>query len=97
MPTIFDYIFFGASGLMYVVGEYKLAFWLCVLTIANNVGAAAKALINPDWYHQKRAEAGLGPDFSGSGIKSLLVTKVIVVSVLLWAAWRAGEKAGYWS
>lgn len=93
--AIFDYFFVGAAGFLYVIGEYKLAFWLTVFGIVNSVGAVVRALINPDWYHQKRAEAGLAPDFSGTGIKSLLVIKIAVVCVLLWAAWRAGEKAGY--
>ena len=82
-------------GIFYAMGQYKLAFWLIVFAIANGAGAALRAIINPDWYFEKRVEAGLGVDLFNSGIRSLLITKAIIVALLAWAALYVGEKAGY--
>jgi hypothetical protein len=95
MTNIFDYFFIGAAGFFYVIGEYKLAFWISALGIVNHAGAAVRAVVDPDWYMRKRIEANLPVDLFNSGIRSLLVIKAIMICVLLWAAWRAGMQAGY--
>ncbi|MGT2503769.1 hypothetical protein ACVOMS_29145 [Bradyrhizobium guangxiense] len=95
MTGITDYFFVGFAGFLYVIGEYKLAFWFSAFGIANNAGAAVRAVVDPDWYMRKRLEANLPVDFFNSGIRSLLAIKVIVIGVLFWAAWRAGTHAGY--
>jgi len=93
--NITDYFFVGFAGFFYVLGEYRLAFWISAFGIANHAGAAVKAIVNPDWYMRKRIEANLPVDLFNSGIRSLLVIKVIMIGVLSWAAWRAGMHAGY--
>jgi hypothetical protein len=95
MMNITDYFFVGFAGFFYVIGEYKLAFWISAFGIANQAGAAVKAIVNPDWYISKRIEANLPVDLFNSGMRSLLVIKVIMIGVLSWAAWRAGTHAGY--
>jgi hypothetical protein len=93
--NIGDYFFVGLAGFFYVIGEYKLAFWISAFGIVNHAGAAVKAIVNPGWYIRKRIEANLPVDLFNSGIRSLLVIKVIMIGVLSWAAWRAGTHAGY--
>jgi hypothetical protein len=90
-----DYFFLGFAGFFSVIGEYKLAFWISAFGILNHAGAAVRAILNPDWYMRKRMEANLPVDLFNSGIKSLLVIKATMIAVLLWAAWRAGTRAGY--
>ena len=95
MTNITDYFFLGVAGFFYVIGEYKLAFWICAFKIVNNAGAAVRAVVNPDWYFRKRMEAKLPIDFFDSGIRELLVIKSIMIGVFSWAAYRAGVRAGY--
>lgn len=95
MRNFTDYIILSVAGLLYFMGEYKLAFWFSAFGIVNNAGAAIRALVDPDWYLRKRLEANLPIDFFNSGVKGLLLIKVIMVSVLSWSAWRAGVQAGY--
>ena len=92
---IADYFFLGFAGFFSVIGEYKLAFWISASGILNHAGAAVRAVLDPDWYMRKRIEANLPVDFFNSGIKQLLIVKVIMIVVLSWAAWRAGTRAGY--
>ena len=95
MINITDYFFLGFAGFFYVIGEYKLAFWVSVFGIVNHTGAAVRAVINPDWYFRKRMKANLSVDLLNSGVTNLLIIKAIMVGVLSWAAWRAGMQAGY--
>lgn len=95
MAHLADYIFLGFAGFFYVIGEYKLAFWINVFGILNNAGAALRAIVNPEWYRRKRVDANLPIDLFDSGIRSLLTIKIIVIGALSWAAWRAGVRAGY--
>ena len=85
------------GGVLFLLGQYKLAFWLIVLAIISGLGAVVKAVINPSWYAEKREEAGLETDFFNLSkhIASLIVTKAIVVLVLAFIAWYLGAKAGY--
>jgi hypothetical protein len=92
-PT--DYFFLGFAGFFSVIGEYKLTFWISVFGILNQAGAAVRAVLDPNWYMRKRIEANLPVDLFNSGVKSLLMIKAIMIGVLLWAAWRAGTRAGY--
>ena len=95
MTHVTDYFFLGAAGFFSVIGEYKLSFWISAIGIVNHAGAAVRAIIDPDWYLRKRIEANLPIDFFNSGIRSLVITKVLMIGVLSWAAWRAGVHAGY--
>ena len=95
MTSLADYFFLGFAGFFYVIGEYRLAFWISAFGILNHAGAAIRAVLNPDWYLRKRIEANLPLDLFKSGIRGLLIVKAILIAVLLWAAWRAGTKAGY--
>jgi hypothetical protein len=95
MSNITDYFFVGFAGFFYVIGEYKLAFWISAFRIVNHAGAAVRAVVNPDWYIRKRIQANLPIDLFDSGIRNLLVIKAIMICVFSWAAWRAGIKAGY--
>jgi hypothetical protein len=95
MTNVTDYIFLGLAGFLYVIGEYKLAFWISTFLIVNHAGAAVRALVNPGWYFRKRVEANLPIDLSNSGIRQLLVVKIMIVGALSWTAWRAGTQAGY--
>ena len=95
MINIADYIFFGVAGFFYVIGEYNLAFWVSAFGIVNNAGAAVRAIVDPNWYMRKRIDANLPVDLFDTGIRQLLIVKVIMIGVLSWAAWRAGTRAGY--
>lgn len=95
MTNIADYFFLGLAGFFYVLGEYKLAFWISAFGIVNNAGAAVRAVVDPDWYWRKRMEANLPIDLFDSGIRWLLVIKAVMIGVLTWSAWRAGIQAGY--
>ncbi len=95
MASITDYIFFGLAGLFYVIGEYKLAFWISAFGIIDNAGGAVRAVVNPEWYIRKRIEANLPIDLFKSGIRAFLVVKVVMIGALLWGAWRAGRQVGY--
>jgi len=85
----------------YLAGWFTLAFWVLALAIANGALATAWSIINPDWYWQKRVEAGVsahaleqhahGPR---SFVPSLLLSKGILIGVTL-AAWHVGSRAGY--
>jgi len=68
---------------------------LIVLAIISGAGAAVRAIVDPDWYNEKRIQAGLGFDMMGSGVRQLLITKAILIALLAWAAWHVAEKAGY--
>jgi hypothetical protein len=95
MANITDYFFVGFAGFFYVIGEYKLAFWISAFRIVNHGGAAVRAVVDPDWYIRKRIKAKLPIDLFDTGIKKFLVIKAIMIGVFSWAAWRAGIKAGY--
>ena len=85
------------GGVLFLLGQYELAFWLIVLAIICGLGAVVKAVTNPSWYAEKRDEAGLETNFFNLSehIASLIVTKAIVVLVLAFIAWYLGAKAGY--
>lgn len=84
------------GGILYLTGLYGLALVLIALAIVSGAGAAIKSVLNPGWYNEKRAQAELGVDFfSNRHIVSLVVTKVIVIALLLWAAKHVAEKGGY--
>jgi hypothetical protein len=80
----------GCSG-------YGLAFWLVVLAIISGAGAAIKAVSNPDWYFNRRVQAGMDVDVinSGKDIRLLVITKVVLIVPMLVLAWYLGGKAGY--
>jgi hypothetical protein len=82
--NIIDYIFFGLAGFFYVIGEYKLAFWVSAFGIVNNAGAAIRAIVNPNWYLRKRMEEDLPIDLSNPGMRGLLVVKAIMIGMLSW-------------
>lgn len=85
------------GGIFYFTGQYGLALILIVLAIISGAGAALMSIANPDWYVQKKINAGLEVDMFNprKGIASLVVTKVIVIAALLAAAWHIANKAGY--
>lgn len=55
------------------------------------------SVANPDWYVQKKINAGLDVDLSNprKDIASLVVTKIVIIAALLAAAWHIAGKAGY--
>lgn len=85
------------GGFFYLTGQYGLALLLVVLAIISGAGAAVMAVRNPDWYFQKRLQAGLDVDLFNphKGIVSLLMTKVIVIALLAYIAYHIAGKAGY--
>lgn len=85
------------GGIFYLTGQYGLALLLIVLAIISGAGVAVLAIVNPNWYFKKRLKAGLDVDFFNphKGIASLLVTKVIIIGFLVWAAHHVASKAGY--
>jgi hypothetical protein len=85
------------GGILYLAGQYGAALLLIVLAIISGAGAALMAVANPDWYVEKRMNAGLDMDFINPNkhIVSLLITKAVVIAVLVWAAWHVAHKAGY--
>jgi len=89
----------AAGGVMYLNGQYGLALTLIVLSIISGAGAVIMALVNPDWYSNKRSQAGLETDFlnPGKGIGGLILTKAITIAILIWVARHIAEKAGYLS
>ena len=84
-------------SILYFTGQYTLSFWLIVFLILNGMFAVVKAIANPNWYMSERLKAGLDVNLlnPGKGISSLVVTKVILIVILLFFAWKIGEKAGY--
>ena len=85
------------GAIFYFNGQYGLALLLILLAIISGLGAVVRSIANPNWYIQKRMQAGLDVNaFSpGKGIGSLIVTKAIVIAILTWAAWYIATKAGY--
>jgi hypothetical protein len=49
----------AVAGVFYLTGNYGLALLLIALAILSGAGAVVMALINPDWYRERRAQAGL--------------------------------------
>jgi hypothetical protein len=82
---------------LYLTGQYVSAFWLIVLSILSGLLAVSKAVVDPDWYANERMKAGLDVDIFNprKGIVSLIVTKIILMSALLYVAWMFAKKAGY--
>jgi spore maturation protein SpmB len=85
------------GGILYAAGWYGAALLLILLAIFSGAGAVVMAISNPDWYFAKRASAGLDVNIFNprQGIVSLLITKIILVSLLALAAWHIAGKAGY--
>jgi len=84
------------GAILYFTGQYGLALILIALAIISGLGAVIRSLVNPDWYYQQRMQAGLDVDFfSNKQIRSLILTKIVVVALLLWAAWHIAIKVGY--
>src|SRR5262249_44088332 len=85
------------GGIFYLTGRYNMALLLLVLAMISGAGAAIMSVVNPDWYFQRRIRGGLEGDFfnPGKGIGSLLVTKVIVISLEVSAAYYVAQTAGY--
>jgi hypothetical protein len=85
--------------MMYLNGQYGLALALIALSIISGAGAVLMALANPEWYSNRRSQAGLETDFLNprKGIGGLLLTKAITIAVLIWVARHIAEKAGYLS
>jgi hypothetical protein len=86
-----------AGGIMYLNGQYKLALVLIALAIISGAGAVLMSLINPEWYADKRSQAGFERDFMnpGKGIGQLILVKIVTIAILLWCARHIAEKAGY--
>ena len=57
------------------------------------------ALRNPHWYMHKRIEAGIPVEIDimdpDKVIRSMIMTKLVVIGALSWAAWYIATKAGY--
>ncbi len=87
------------GGILYLSGQYGLALPLIVLSIISGAGAVLMALINPDWYSNRRSQAGLETDIFNprKGIGGLILTKAITIAILIWVARHIAEKAGYLS
>jgi hypothetical protein len=85
------------GAIFYFTGQFGLALVLILLAIISGAGAVVRSIANPDWYFQKRMQAGLDVDVfnSGKSFRSLIVTKAIVIAILIWAAWHIATKAGY--
>jgi hypothetical protein len=88
-------IFAGVA--LYLFGNYTIAFWLIVLSIISGAGAAIKAVANPGWYLENRARAGLEVNIvdPSSDIRSLVITKVVIILPMIFLAYFLGGKAGY--
>jgi len=86
--------FIVAGVALFLFGKYGLAFWLIVLSIISGAGAAIMAVANPAWYFEKRLRAGLEVDVFNN-IRSLVITKVVIIVPMLFLAWYLGGKAGY--
>jgi hypothetical protein len=85
------------GGILYLSGQYGLALALIVLAIISGAGAVLMAFVNPDWYRNRRSQAGLETDFINprKGISGLIVTKAITIAILIWVARHIAAKAGY--
>lgn len=95
MITLGVYVFLTA--LLWYTGYFTLAFWVVVFVILQSAFGAARAIINPDWYQTRRMEAGLDIRFLNArhGVSSLIVTKLILIGILSFVAWKLGQNAGY--
>jgi len=85
------------GGIFYLTGRYNMALLLLVLAIISGAGAAFMSVVNPDWYFQRRMQAGLDVDVfnPGKGVGAMLVTKAIVIGLEVWAAYCVAQTAGY--
>jgi hypothetical protein len=85
------------GGVLYLSGQYGFALALIVLAIISGAGAVLMALANPDWYRNRRSQAGLETDFINprKGIGGLILTKAITIAILIWVARHIAAKAGY--
>jgi len=71
-------------------GNAKFGFWLLVLFMCNSAFGLLRAVLNPNWYVSNALAAGVTPSYT-----SLIVTKVLSLSVGLLVAWHVGHAAGY--
>lgn len=87
----------AVGGILYLAGQYGLALALIILSIISGAGAVLMALVNPNWYREKRSQAGLEVDLfdARKGIGALIATKIITLAALLWVAKYIAEKGGY--
>jgi hypothetical protein len=86
------------GGILYLTGQYRLALLLVVLAIISGFGAVLMAIFNPGWYQTRRSQAGLDIDMFNprKGVGSLILTKVVIICVLCWAASYIAQTAGYY-
>jgi hypothetical protein len=89
----------ATGGMFWLTGHYEKAFWFVVLSVISGLGAVVMALVNPDWYQRKRAQAGLEIDFfnPSKGVGGLIFAKVITTTILAWCAWKLGALSGYFT
>jgi len=76
----------------YLFGWVKVAFWIITFLIVNGVVGTARALLDPDWYQAKAAEAGATPN-----LRRLALSNISKILFLSWVAWRIGLAAGYFA
>ena len=74
----------------YWVGRPDIAFWVVIFGLLNGILGLINAVRNREWYEQQAFEAGVEPSYT-----MLFGTKMVVFTVLLWAAWFMGSAANY--
>jgi hypothetical protein len=72
---------------------------------AYEASVSVWSIINPDWYWQRRKEAGAGSLLEAAAqgrdlrsfVPSLLIAKGSLIAVIAIMAWYVGIRAGYFS
>ncbi len=77
-------------GALYWFGFYGVAFWIVVFLLVNGGLGLLKAYTNRDWYEAGARAAGVEPNFP-----MLVVSKLWVIPLLIWAGWHVGSAADY--
>ena len=71
---------------LYLVGQYTLAFWAVVVAIAVNALVVIRAFLDEEWYLHQRVKARIGIDFGKDHRIGLAITKAIIICVLAFFA-----------
>jgi hypothetical protein len=67
---------------LYFSGQYTLAFWAAIASIALNVLVVIRALVDEEWYLHQRNRARADIEFGKDHRIGLAITKAIIITLL---------------
>ncbi|MCA8893128.1 MAG: hypothetical protein KDA56_15215 [Hyphomonas sp.] len=91
------FFFLLAGAIAYFLKAYVVALVFIGLSILDQALVLIRATIDPDWYIQRRIEAGQPVDLlrPGKQIIRLIVTKVLLIWILGFIAFHVSREAGF--